>query len=118
MRVHYSDVHYATTHSKRGRPSKAAINKAKADRIALWKEVKYFQRAFVQGLRSQYFLVWPRPRLEQHIAQYIAGEVDARVDCYIDQEVEDIIRCGNEAKANANRVIEEGGVDKVNCWID
>jgi superfamily II DNA helicase RecQ len=36
----------------------------------------------------------------------------------MDRAIEDIIRAGDEARANADRVIEEGSVDEANRWID
>ena len=111
IRVHCSEVYRRATHSERGRPSKAATRKANAEGVALWREVKYFQRAFVQGPCSQYFKVRPRPRPEQ---QEVTDTHDARVIRGIDQAIEDIIRTGDEAKANADRFIEEGSVDEAN----
>ena len=115
MRVHCSELHNRMTHSERGRPSIAATRKAKVDGVALWREVKYFQRAFVQGPHSQYFEVRPRPRPEQHDA---TTPRDARVMRGMGRAIEDIIRAGDEAKANADRFLEEGSVDEANRWMD
>ncbi|KAK3615191.1 hypothetical protein LTR56_026752 [Elasticomyces elasticus] len=57
----------------------------------------------------------PRPRPEQPDA---TDTRDARAMRGMDQAIGDIIRVGDEAKANADRFIEEGSVGGANRWVD
>jgi hypothetical protein len=114
IRKHCSEVHYRTMYAERGRPNKAATKRANASERRLWKQVKYFQRAFAQGPHSRYVEVRARPRPDQRPAQ----TSKARTGRVIDQQIGEIIQAGEEAKANANKVIEEGSVDEVNRWVD
>lgn len=114
IRKHCNELHQRAIQRKRGRPKKSTVGEANSSAAPPWRAVKYFQRAFKQGPHSQYFEVQERPRAEQDVGQ--SSNIDVRRA--IHRHIEDMIRDADEAKANADRVIEEGSVDEANRWID
>ena len=114
IRRHCGEPHHRTTQIKQEQPDPVAGRRKRVDAAPLWREVKHFQRAFVHGPHSQYFEVQERPRAEQDVGQRSNIEVRRAIH----QQIEDMIRDADEAKASADRFIEEGSVDEANRWID
>ncbi len=105
MRRHRGDVHGASDHTH--------------GREQLWRRVEWYQRFFNQRPNSGFFEVKerPRPPLPRRPTTE-EDEMDPEGYEMIDRQIEETIRAGEEAKANADRVIEEGSVNEVNRWVD